>query len=65
MRHRFSGRPLRQLRVVQPEDIGKDEADPAKGSISDVSPLARVLLGKSVGDMVRAGKDEAEITAIE
>ena len=23
------------------------------------------LLGKSVGDMVRAGKDEAEITAIE
>jgi transcription elongation GreA/GreB family factor len=45
--------------------VGEDEVDPAKGSISHVSPLARALPGKSVGDMVRAGKDEAEITAIE
>jgi transcription elongation GreA/GreB family factor len=44
--------------------VGEDEADPAKGSVSYVSPLARALLGKSVGDVVRAGQDEAEITAI-
>ena len=29
--------------------VGEDEADPAKGSISYVSPLARALLGKVVG----------------
>ena len=44
--------------------VGEDEAEPAKGTISHVSPLARALLGKRVGDVVRAGKDEAEITAI-
>jgi len=44
--------------------VGEDEADPAKGSISWVSPLARALLGKRVGDVVRAGRDEAEITEI-
>ncbi len=44
--------------------VGEDEADPAKGSISHVSPLARALIGKRVGDTVRAGRDEAEITAI-
>ena len=45
--------------------VGEDEADPAQGTISHVSPLARVLLRKSVGDVVRAGKDDAEIIAIE
>ena len=30
--------------------VGEDEADPAKGSVSYVSPLARALLGKAVGD---------------
>ncbi|MBI5260398.1 MAG: transcription elongation factor GreA [Bradyrhizobium sp.] len=44
--------------------VGEDEADPAKGSISYVSPLARALLGKGVGEIVRAGKEDAEITAI-
>ena len=44
--------------------VGEDEADPAEGSISYVSPLARALLGKRIGDTVRAGKDEAEIKAI-
>jgi len=29
-----------------------------------VCPLARALIGKRVGDTVRAGKDDAEITAI-
>jgi transcription elongation GreA/GreB family factor len=44
--------------------VGEDEADPAKGTISYVSPLARAMLGKSVGDVVRAGNDDAEITSI-
>jgi transcription elongation GreA/GreB family factor len=44
--------------------VGEDEADPAKGSISYVSPLGRSLLGRRIGDVVRAGKDEAEIVEI-
>ena len=43
---------------------GEDEADPAKGSISYVSPLAQALLGKAAGDTVAAGAGEVEITAI-
>jgi len=30
--------------------VGEDEADPANGSVSHVSPLARALLGKRAGD---------------
>jgi len=45
--------------------VGEDEADPAKGTLSHVSPLARALMGRKVGDVVPAGRDEAEILAIE
>jgi transcription elongation GreA/GreB family factor len=44
--------------------VGEDEADPANGTLSHVSPLARALLGKKVGDVVPAGRDEAEILVI-
>ena len=44
--------------------VGEDEADPANGSISHVSPLARALLGRQIGDTVRAGTTDAEIAAI-
>jgi transcription elongation GreA/GreB family factor len=44
--------------------VGEDEADPAKGSISHASPLARSMFGKGVGDVVKAGHDDAEITFI-
>lgn len=44
--------------------VGEDEADPTKGTLSFVSPLARALMGKSVGDVVSVGKGEAEIVAI-
>jgi transcription elongation GreA/GreB family factor len=44
--------------------VGEDEAEPANGSISHVSPLARALIGKRVGDEVLAGRDRAEIIAI-
>jgi transcription elongation GreA/GreB family factor len=44
--------------------VGEDEADPARGTIAHVSPLARALTGKRVGDVVTAGDDEVEILAI-
>lgn len=44
--------------------VGEDEADPATGSISYVSPLAQALMGKEVGDTALLGHGEAEILAI-
>jgi transcription elongation GreA/GreB family factor len=44
--------------------VGEDEADPAQGSIAHVSPLARAMFGKRVGDVVPAGAGQAEIIAI-
>ena len=44
--------------------VGEDEADPSRGSISHVSPLAKAMFGKRVGDTVRAGAGEAEISSI-
>src|SRR5262249_278632 len=44
--------------------VGEDEADPKAGSISFVSPVAKSLLGKAVGDVVGAGNQELEIVAI-
>jgi transcription elongation factor GreA len=34
--------------------VGSDESDPARGRISVLSPLARTLIGKKVGDQVVA-----------
>jgi transcription elongation factor GreA len=34
--------------------VGSDEADPARGRISILSPLARTLIGKRIGDNVTA-----------
>ena len=44
--------------------VGEDEADPTQGTLSYVSPVARALMGKSVGDVVQAGQGEAEIVEI-
>ncbi len=44
--------------------VGEDEADPAAGAVSYVSPLARALLGRDVGDTARLGEAEVEIVAI-
>ena len=45
--------------------VGSDEAEPPKGRISILAPLARTLIGKSVGDTVTAqlpgGKKTFEI----
>ena len=44
--------------------VGEDEADPARGTLSHASPLARALVGKEVGDVVSAGDSELEILQI-
>lgn len=44
--------------------VGEDEADPTQGSVSYVSPLARSLLGKAVGDVVLVNGAEVEIVAV-
>ncbi|MGE0210444.1 MAG: transcription elongation factor GreA [Parvibaculaceae bacterium] len=44
--------------------VGEDEAEPSEGTISHASPLARALFGKRVGDTVKAGAGEAEVTRI-
>jgi transcription elongation GreA/GreB family factor len=45
--------------------VGEDEADPAKGLLPYVAPLAKALLGKSVGDTLEAIHKSARIVAIE
>ena len=44
--------------------VGEDEADPAHGSVSYVSPLAVALLGKSVGDVAMLNGQEVEIVGV-
>jgi transcription elongation GreA/GreB family factor len=44
--------------------VGEDEADPKAGSIAFVSPVARAVMGKTVGDVVTAGGQDIEIIAI-
>ncbi|WP_411033305.1 transcription elongation factor GreA [Shinella sp. BYT-45] len=44
--------------------VGEDEADPKAGSISYVSPVARLLMGKAAGDVVSVGEQELEIVKI-
>jgi transcription elongation GreA/GreB family factor len=44
--------------------VGEDEADPKAGSISYVSPIARALIGKGVGEVASLGEHELEIVAI-
>lgn len=53
------GKAVQTYRIV-----GEDEGDPKTGSISYVSPVARLLMGKAVGDVVSMGDQEIEITAI-
>lgn len=44
--------------------VGEDEANPAKGSVSWISPLGQALLGKSVGDEAMVAGGSVEIVAI-
>ena len=45
--------------------VGEDEADPARGAVSHVSPLARALLGKAVGDTAMVAGAEVEIVEVQ
>jgi transcription elongation GreA/GreB family factor len=44
--------------------VGEDEADPKAGSISFVSPVARLLLNKAVGDEVSVSGQNLEVMSI-
>jgi transcription elongation GreA/GreB family factor len=52
-------------RTVRYRIVGEDEADPKRGLISYVSPLATMLLGCAPGETVQLRDGEAEIVAIE
>jgi len=45
--------------------VGEDEAEPKEGRIAWVSPVARALMGKWVGDTVRLPAGEMEIVAVD
>lgn len=51
-------------RVQKYRIVGEDEADPKAGSISFVSPVAKSLMGKAVGDVAGSGSQELEIMEI-
>ena len=44
--------------------VGEDEADPTQGSVSHVSPLARALMGKAVGDTALVNGAEIEVLEV-
>ena len=56
------------LRVGTLVNLGLDETDAAEGRISYAAPVARALLGASVGDLVRlrtpGGAEELEVLSI-
>jgi transcription elongation GreA/GreB family factor len=56
---RRAGGPIQRYRIV-----GIDEADPARGLVSYLSPLARQLIGKEEGDRFKINGAEAEIVGI-
>ncbi len=41
--------------------VGEDEADPSRGTVSHVSPLARAVLGNGPGDIVEIAGGSATI----
>ena len=45
--------------------VGEDEADPARGLVSYIAPMARALIGRSVGDTVTVAGRELEIVGVE
>ena len=44
---------------------GEDEADPAAGSVSHASPLARALIGKRVGDEATVAGQGVEVVGVD
>ena len=60
------------MRTPRPEStyqiVGADEADASEGRLSIASPLARALVGRSIGDSVEletpGGRHTYEVTAV-
>jgi transcription elongation GreA/GreB family factor len=44
--------------------VGIDEADPTESTLSHISPLAKSLIGREVGDVVKVGATSAKILEI-
>jgi transcription elongation GreA/GreB family factor len=51
-------------RVQKYRIVGEDEADPKAGSISFISPVARLLMGKALGDEIDASGQNLQIISI-
>lgn len=51
-------------RKVHWKIVGEDEADPAKGTISHVSPMAVALFGKKIGEIAVVNGKEWEIVKL-
>jgi transcription elongation GreA/GreB family factor len=51
-------------RIQKYRIVGEDEADPKMGMISFVSPIARLVMGKSVGDVIEMSGQEIQIFSI-
>jgi transcription elongation GreA/GreB family factor len=51
-------------RIQKYRIVGDDEADPKSGSISFVSPVARLLMSKAVGDEVGVSGQKLDIISI-
>jgi transcription elongation GreA/GreB family factor len=44
--------------------VGEDEADPASGKISHVSPVAQALFGRGIGELAQVNGKEWEIVGL-
>jgi transcription elongation GreA/GreB family factor len=44
--------------------VGEDEANPSRGTVSHMSPIARAVIGRAVGETVEIAGQEAEILKI-
>ena len=51
-------------RVQKYRIVGEDEADPKAGTISFVSPVAGMLMGKTVGDLIETSGQTIEVIEI-
>ena len=51
-------------RTMRYRIVGEDEADPSAGTISWISPIARLLMGRAVGDVVTLGEHDLDLVAI-
>jgi len=45
--------------------VGEDEADPARGTLSHVSPMARALIGRVAGEAATVAGGAVEIVTVE